>query len=98
MANITTILGTDIKRDTVAVLNANFQSLNAAISLANRYATTLTGVSGAVNVNHNLGTRDVVVQIWDQTGVQVLAQVTVVDANNVRLNLNQSFTGRVVVL
>jgi hypothetical protein len=98
MANITTILGTDIKRDTVAVLNANFQSLNSAISLANRYATTLTGVSGAVNVNHNLGTRDVVVQIWDQTGVQVLAQVTVVDANNVRLNLNQSFTGRVVVL
>jgi hypothetical protein len=98
MANITTIQGTDIKRDTVAVLNANFQALNAAISLANRYAATLTGVSGEVNVNHNLGTRDVVVQLWDQTGVLVLAQVTVLGINNVRLNLNQSFTGRVVVL
>ena len=98
MANITTLQPTDIKRDTIAVLNANFQALNAAISLANRYATNLNGVSGELTVTHNLGTPDVVVQLWDTAGVAVFAKMTILNPNSIRLSFNQSFTGRVVVL
>jgi hypothetical protein len=98
VANITTIQLTDTKRDTVAVLNQNFSALNAALSIANRYVLELTGALGAVNITHNLGTRDVVVQLWNQSGVAELAEMTIVDANTIQLKFNQSYSGRVVVL
>lgn len=98
MANITTIQLTDIKRDTVAVLNQNFAALNAAIGTVNRYAANLTAVSGDVPVTHNLGTRDVIVQLWNTSGIAETVQATVLDINSIQLHFNQSFTGRVVVL
>ena len=51
-----------------------------------RYAATVGG-STSINVNHNLGKTDVIVQVWDavSTGNLVMCDVTIVDANNITL-------------
>jgi hypothetical protein len=98
MANITVISLDDTGYDTVAVLNANFAALNAALGLANRHAQDLTNAIGQVTVVHNLGTRDVVVQIWNTAGVAEQAEVSIVDANSSSITFNTLFSGRVVVL
>ncbi len=98
MASITVISLDDTGYDTVAVLNANFAALNAALGLANRHAQDLTNVIGPVTVVHNLGTRDVVVQIWNTAGIAEQAEVSIVDANSISITFNTLFSGRVVVL
>ena len=98
MANITAISLDDTGYDTVAVLNANFAALNAALGLANRHAQDLTNAVGSVTVTHNLGTRDVVVQIWNTSGVAEQAEVSILDANTISITFNTLFSGRVVVL
>jgi len=98
MANITVISLDDTGYDTVAVLNANFAALNAALGLVNRHAQDLTNAIGPVTVTHNLGTRDVVVQIWNTAGIAEQAEVAIVDANSISITFNTLFSGRVVVL
>jgi hypothetical protein len=47
------------------------------------------GVGQSATVTHNLGTRNVFVQLWDSVTSQlILAQLTVVDANNVRVTVS----------
>ena len=98
MANITVISLDDTGHDTVAVLNANFAALNAALGIANRHAQDITNAVGSVEVVHNLGTRDVVVQIWNTAGVAEQAEVAVMDSNTIEITFNTLFSGRVVVL
>ena len=98
MANITVISLDDTGYDTVDVLNANFAALNAALGLVTRHAQDLTNAIGPVTVAHNLGTRDVVVQIWNTAGVAEQAEVAIVDANSISITFNTLFSGRVVVL
>ena len=98
MANITVISLEDTGCDTVAVLNANFAALNAALGVANRHAHDITNAIGSVEIVHDLGTRDVVVQIWNTAGVAEQAEVAVMDANTIEITFNTLFSGRVVVL
>ena len=98
MANITVISLDDTGYDTVAVLNANFAALNAALGIANRHAQDITNAIGSVEIVHGLGSRDVVVQIWNTAGVAEQAEVAVMDTNTIKITFNTLFSGRVVVL
>ena len=59
----------------------------------------LTAAGSPYTVAHNLNTANVFVQLWDAvTHVQVIAQVQVVDANNVRVSVTQSSPNGVTVV
>jgi hypothetical protein len=96
MANITTISLDDTGYDTVAVLNANFEALNQS-SIA-RFTEPLVDASGETTVQHNLGSENVTVSVWDSTGRLVYADVQVISANAIKVWFEALFTGRVVVI
>ena len=80
-----------------ATLQANIDGSRYHISFGNDVATEY-------NINHKLATTDVMVQLYETTGTfrQVMAEVQIVDANNVKLLFNNPVSStaqlRVVVI
>ncbi len=75
---------------------AAWQALGGAV-LA-KYSTSWVAQT-SVTVNHNLGTTDVIVQVYEtSTGLQQIVPTTIVDANNVSLAFGAAFTGFAVVI
>lgn len=63
-----------------------------------QYSASWVGQT-SIAVTHNLGTSDVIVQVYDAAGKQVEAQgVTITDANTVTLEFGAAFDGSVVVM
>lgn len=72
--------GTDDARAVTPAKLANYSGR------AKRFAATIgDGSNTSLTVNHNLGTTDVIVQLWENSGSerQILAEVQATDANNV---------------
>lgn len=75
--------GTDAVR---AVTPATLSTYVAAQLAAESYAVTLTATSGAQTVTHNLGTTDVIVQLFDTvTGETLMADMARTSANVVTI-------------
>lgn len=75
--------GTDTVR---AVTPATLSTYVAAQLAAESYAVTLTATSGAQTVTHNLGTTDVIVQLFDTvTGETLMADMARTSANVVTI-------------
>ncbi len=52
-----------------------------------------------VTITHDLGTENVVVQIYDDAGMQTLPETcSITDEDNVRVTFDSAFTGKVVIL
>ncbi len=52
-----------------------------------------------VTITHELGTESVVVQIYDDAGMQTIPETcSITDENNVRITFDSAFTGKVVIL
>lgn len=49
------------------------------------------------NVMHNLGTRDVIVGVFDESGMVAYPAVTIVDSNLIHLNFSSPATGRAII-
>lgn len=95
MAVITLVQGTDLIKDSRAVINANFSAINAAAG--GKYAADLSGVTGTIGITHNLATQDVVAQCWDSSGRLTIADIQVTGANSLSVTFEAAFTGRIVV-
>ncbi len=52
-----------------------------------------------VTVTHDLGTEHVIVQIYDDAGMQTIPETcSITDEDNVRITFDSAFTGKVVIL
>lgn len=61
------------------------------------YGTAISGAS-TYNITHNLNTNSPAVTIYNSDGVQVLARVTVVNANQITVQFSSNFTGSIRVV
>lgn len=53
----------------------------------------------AMTFNHNLGTLNVAISIYDASESQIIADlVQIIDANNINLQFNRPQTGKVVII
>ncbi|MGY8868623.1 MAG: hypothetical protein ACKVJK_23700 [Methylophagaceae bacterium] len=70
---------------------------SAQIDAFTRYEQDITGAS-SYTINHNLGEDYPIVQVYDTSKLQVLPGIiSASNANNILLNFDSNFTGRVVV-
>lgn len=73
----------------------------SGIGAVGKYAANITtSAATPLTVNHNLGTTDVTVAVFDNqsgTGNMVLADIIQVDANNITITTAGVLTGRIVV-
>lgn len=95
---LTTITGDMLVADLVGVLNSNFSYVEGLSGGAQKYVTTLTGVTGQQTITHNLGSTEVIVSIWDSTGNQVFADTLIFSASAIKVTFEAAFTGKVVVM
>lgn len=95
---LTVLSGSTLGYELVSILNGNFSYLESLASGSLKYVGTLSGVTGEQTITHNLNSTEVVVAIWDSTGVQVYADVTILTVNTLRINFVEPFTGKVVVM
>jgi hypothetical protein len=83
------------------ILNANFAHLESLVSGlaggAQKHVTALTAAAGTVQITHNLGSVDVLVQAWDEAGRLAIVDAAVVNANAIAVTFEAAFTGRVIV-
>lgn len=91
---------------TIAVANGGTGATGASGARTNlgavgKYAATITTVGGTpLNVNHNLGTLDITVTLWDSatTGNLVFTDIVIVDSNNLTVTTASAATAyRIVV-
>ena len=81
----------------VGVTNGNFTVTNTQNNSDNTYAETITDTD--LTIDHNLGTTDVIVQLYDVTeGVTVYADVDRISANRIGVTFGSTPTNSVRVL
>jgi hypothetical protein len=81
----------------VAVSSGNFTVTNTETNSDNTYAETITDTD--LLIDHNLGTTDVIVQLYDVTeGVTVYADVDRISANRIGVTFGSTPTNSVRVL
>lgn len=80
-----------------AILNANFSYLESLAGGAQKHVAPLTGATGTVQITHNLGSADVLVQAWDSAGRSAIVDAAVLGANAISVTFEVEFTGRVIV-
>ena len=81
----------------VSVTNGNFTVTNTQNNSDNTYAETITDTD--LTIDHNLGTTDVIVQLYDVTdGVTVYADVDRISANRIGVTFGSTPTNSVRVL
>ena len=95
---LTVLSGSTLGSDLVSILNNNFSYLESLASGSVKYVGSLASVTGEQTITHNLNSTEVVVSIWDSTGLQVYADVTVLTVNTLKVNFVEPFTGKVVVI
>lgn len=93
---LTPILDTHTVAQLVGLLNGNFEYL-AANSGGAKHVATLSGVTGAQTVTHNLASQEITVSIWDGSGNLVLAPVQITSDNAITVTFDVVFSGRVIV-
>lgn len=73
-------------------------SLSAGVPLAGAYRTTFTATSSKT-ITHNLGVKDVVVEVYDSSNNRLMLGWQPVNANSLTLTFNGTLTNaRVVVI
>ena len=92
-------LGTGLGEDALEAVKDWSESMVAekilpiinAISALNGYSAPVgDGASTSFTINHNLGTQNLIVQLWDSTGLGVpMWNVDIVDANSIKLTFEE---------
>lgn len=80
-----------------SILNLNFAYLESLAGGAQKHVAALTAAAGTVQITHNLGSVDVLVQAWDEAGRLAIVDAAVVNANAIAVTFEAAFTGRVIV-
>lgn len=70
----------------------------AGVPPVGKSSQVLSGVTGTVTINHNLGTQDIIVGLWSDTGEWTFADIQQVDQNSLDVTFQTVFSGRVVVM
>lgn len=77
----------------------SFPSNGFPAELARCFSTAYAAVSTTITVNHNIGTEDVLVQVYDSGGNLIIPDnIERTDSNTVTVTLNSPGTGRITVI
>lgn len=74
--------------------------INLGSSSVNKFAQSFTNTT-SVNINHNLGTDDVLVQIKDTNSpanIFIPDKILIVDSNNITVSFNSARSGKVIII
>lgn len=63
-----------------------------------KYSETISTAATTWTLSHNLGNRNVIVQLWDSNDEQFDADVVVTDANTVTVTLSNSLAGKATIV
>lgn len=54
-------------------------------------------VDGELTITHNLGTENVIVQVWNGSNIAIV-DVSIIDENTIKLQATENFTGKVLII
>lgn len=79
-----------------------FQFINSsplAAGAVTKFTHTQVSITSPWSVNHNLGTEDVIVMIWDASNEAIIPNtIEIVDVNNITITFSPAQSGRAVII
>lgn len=79
-----------------------WQTIGSSVSTSTKYTHTQASASATWNINHSLGTTDLVYSVYVQVGIDLVPiipdNMTFVDANNITISFSSAQSGKAVLI